>query len=141
MKAWLLDTGPIVARINENDPAHQEVGGALDRSPGELFSTSAVVTEAMYFAAQMRAGPASVLQFLDLTGTQIVDCCQPFELAAAVKLMEKYADTPMDFADASLVLLAEKLRLYSILTIDRRGFSIFRTLAGKRFQLVLDQPG
>ena len=52
--------------------------------------------------------------------------------------MEKYADTPMDFADATLVLLAEALGQNEILTLDRRGFTVFRTRRGRQFRRVLD---
>jgi len=43
-----------------------------------------------------------------------------------VTLMEKYADLPMDMADASLVILAEHLNSGRILSIDRRDFSVYR---------------
>jgi len=68
---------------------------------------------------------------------------RPPELDAAVALMEKYADTPMDFADATLVLLAEALDVHDILTLDRSGFSTFRTRPGRALRLVLDlaDPG
>ena len=52
--------------------------------------------------------------------------------------MEKYPDTPMDFADATLVLLSEALECREIFTLDRRGFSAYRTRAGEPFRLVLD---
>jgi hypothetical protein len=52
-------------------------------------------------------------------------------------LMRKYHDTPMDFADATLILLAVELRTTDICTLDRRGFAIYRTSTGKRFHLVL----
>jgi predicted nucleic acid-binding protein len=141
VKIWLLDTGPIVARLDEDDAAHAAVTAALDSFRGQFITTSAVITEAMYFAANIFEGPASLTQFLELSGTQILDCCQLGELKSAVSVMEKYADAPMDFADATLVHLAGVLRQYSICTLDRRGFSIFRTAAGRHFQLVLDQPG
>ena len=51
--------------------------------------------------------------------------------------MSKYSDTPMDFADATLVLLAEELGVAEILTLDRRGFTAYRTRKGKAFRLVL----
>ena len=41
--------------------------------------------------------------------------------------MAKYFDTPMDYADATLVLLADRLEVLDILTLDRRGFSVYRT--------------
>jgi predicted nucleic acid-binding protein len=45
----------------------------------------------------------------------------------------------MDFADATLVLLAEALGTDELLTLDRRGFSIFRTRKRRAFRLVLDR--
>jgi hypothetical protein len=54
--------------------------------------------------------------------------------------MEKYADLPMDYADATLILLGERLEVYEILTLDRRGFSVFRSSRGKHFSLILDRP-
>jgi hypothetical protein len=56
----------------------------------------------------------------------------------AAGLMERYADTPMDFADATLVLLAEALGVFDVLALDRRGFSTYRTAGGRPFRLVLD---
>ena len=61
----------------------------------------------------------------------------PTHILAAAELMEQYDDTPMDFADATLVLLAEELGLTEILTLDKRGFSTYRTPTGKRFRLLL----
>jgi predicted nucleic acid-binding protein len=52
--------------------------------------------------------------------------------------MAKYADTPMDFADATLIGAADDLGVVDIATLDRRGFSTYRTSTGKRFRLVLD---
>ena len=58
-------------------------------------------------------------------------------MVAATKLMAKYADTPMDYADATLVLLADEMGVADIATLDTRGFSTYRTAKGKAFRLVL----
>jgi len=50
--------------------------------------------------------------------------------------MARYSDTPMDFADATLVQLADAVGVIDILTLDRRGFSTYRTAKGKAFRLV-----
>ena len=55
----------------------------------------------------------------------------------AANLKATYADTPMDFADATLVQLADAVGVIDILTLDRRGFSTYRTAKGKAFRLVL----
>ena len=51
--------------------------------------------------------------------------------------MSDYADTPMNFAEATLVLAAENFGIARIATLDERGFRAFRYKRNKRFQLVL----
>ena len=82
-------------------------------------------------------GPDVLVEFLMATGTDIAEIARRGDLQAAVALMRKYRDTPMDFADATLVLLAGRLTLFDILTLDRLGFSTYRTSANKAFRQVL----
>ena len=53
------------------------------------------------------------------------------------KLMQKYADLPMDLADASLVILAEELGHGRILSTDQRDFKAYRWKNHKPFQNLL----
>lgn len=111
----------------------------MDGFTGELLTTGAVITEAMHFVSGSSGGPRLLAEFVTAGGVQIYDLAQPPELHRAAALMERYADTPMDYADATLVLLAEALSVKDILTLDRRGFSSYRTSGRRSFQLVLDQ--
>ena len=138
MRACLIDTGPLVAYLDARDPEHEAVTAWLDGFSGLLLTTSAVITEAMHFVAASREGPELLTEFVHLTGTRVYDCAQPAQLRRAAPLIRKYADTPMDFADASLVLLGDKTRVLNILTLDRRGFSTYRMAKGKAFRLALD---
>ena len=110
----------------------------MDRFQGRTFTTAAVITEAMYFASKVRGAPLGLADWISRTGTIVVDVCQPPELRAAARLMERYRDAPMDFADATLVLTAELLEVFDVLTLDRRGFSTYRTSDGKSLRLVAD---
>ena len=51
-------------------------------------------------------------------------------------LLHKYADRPMDLADATLVALAEQLRTYRVFTLDRADFSVYRAHGRRAFELV-----
>ena len=141
MKRWLVDTGPLVAYLDPSDRSHQVVAECLEGFSGQLVTTSAVVTEAMHLLSAFAQGPRRLADLVTSSGTEVYDLCRPPELQEAVSLIEKYADTPMDFADATLVLLAEALALREVLTLDRRGFSTYRTRPGKSLTLVLDRPG
>lgn len=138
VNTWLLDTGPLVAYLDGSDRAHEQVAAHLDAFAGELVTTSAVITEAMHFVAAEAHGPRLLADLINTASVRVYDLAQPPELRAAARLMEKYADTPMDYADATLVLLAGALGLADVLTLDRRGFSTYRFGSRKAFRLVLD---
>ncbi len=137
MKTWLIDTGPLVAYLNAKDEAHAEVATVLDTFAGELASTSAVITETMHMVAEVRYGPRLLADFVTVSGMHVVDFAQPNDLRRAADLMDKYSDVPMDYADATLILLAERLNVSEILTLDRRGFTVFRIGKKRPLRLVL----
>ncbi|MDT8370029.1 MAG: PIN domain-containing protein [Longimicrobiales bacterium] len=140
MKTWLVDTGPIVAYLDAADPAHSEVAQAWDAFTGRLVTSSAVVTEAMHFVAPSSGGPRYLASLVVTSGMDVHDLTRPPELHEAVALMEQYADTPMDFADATLVLLAEAFEIEDVFTLDRCGFAAYRTRPGRALRSVLDMP-
>ena len=66
----------------------------------------------------------------------VFEWSQVEQLLSAVLLIEKYSDTPMDLADATLVLLSDQVGTNKIVTLDRRGFETFRTRKGKSFAIL-----
>lgn len=138
MITWLLDTGPLVAYLDASEAAHPGVVAVTDPFVGRLATTSAVVTESMLFVARATAGPRLLAELLVAWQVEVYDFSEPAGLPSVAALMERYANVPMDFADATLVLLAEALDAHHILTLDRRGFSTYRTRAGRGLRLVLD---
>jgi uncharacterized protein len=136
---WLVDTGPVVAYLDSGDPAHAEVAAGLDRFSGRLATTSAVITEAMHLVAADSRGPRLLAEWVSSSGVEVYDLSRPPELHQAVDLMERYANLPMDFADATLLLLAEALNAHDLVTLDRRGFAAYRTRDGLPMRLVLDR--
>jgi predicted nucleic acid-binding protein len=90
----------------------------------------------MYLVSEHPSGPVSFAQFLIAARIHVADECQPSHVLAAADLMDRYSSTPMDFADATLVLLADALGITDILTLDHRGFSTYRTAKGKAFRIL-----
>lgn len=138
MTTWVVDTGPLVAYVAADDPAHADVTACWDAFRGRLATTSAVITEAMHFVSASAEGPRILADLVAASEMDVFDLTAPPELHEAVALMEKYADTPMDFADATLVLLAEGIDAHDILTLDRRGFRTYRTRRRRAFRLALE---
>lgn len=137
MSHCLLDTGPIVAYLVGDDPSHASVADWFGRYSGRLATTTAVLTEAMHFMAAAPAGPRYLAELLAGTRTRIVGFDRLADVAAAAALMARYPELPMDYADATLLMLADRLGIGAIATLDRRGFGAYRTPRGLRLQLAL----
>jgi predicted nucleic acid-binding protein len=131
----LLDTGPLVALLHRGDRDHERCAVLLREFRGVLLTTEPVLTEAMYLLGRMRGGAAACLAFFDRRGAVLVPQTRD-SLSRCAELMERYADVPMDFADATLVALAEETGIRRVFSLDRRGFAAYRPGGRGRFERV-----
>ena len=91
----------------------------------------------MYLLGRYTGAPGqAALWRLILRGDLIVEHPTQHDLGRMADLMSQYGDRPMDFADASLVAVAERLGLDRIVTLDRTDFSIYRLNDRKPFVIV-----
>ena len=133
MRRVLVDTGALVALVRERDNFHERVTRFLGEfRTGELISTVPVLTETLHLVAA-RLGP-SVLDLACSPLWRVLDVAAG--LPRIAELLRKYADRPMDFADASLVWAAEQSGALEILTTDC-DFDIYRTRSQHRLVAVL----
>ena len=134
MQAALVDTGPLVALFVRGDPDHALVSGFLRDFRSRLLTTWPVLTEVCHFLS-----PTVALRFLRWieAGAAVAVGVPPEDLGEIIRTMEKYADRPMDLADASLVWLAGQSGVREILTLERGDFAAFRTPRGKPFKDLL----
>jgi len=133
----LLDTGGLVSLLDRRQQHHEEFVVFFESWTGEVVSTEAVLTEATHLLSRVSKGANACLNFF-LQGGAILVPSSTSTLARAQTLMQKYSNLPMDYADATLVVLAEELDTGTILTTDKRDFSIYRRNGRKRFQI---RPG
>ncbi len=131
----LLDTGPFVALVDRSENRHDDCIAALERWTGPVITTEAVLTETLYLVGPRWSAQKICLEFFTRGAFQLIPSSQA-SLKRVAALMEKYRDVPMDFADATLVALAEALETEQVFTLDRRGFSIYRLGGRKTFQVI-----
>lgn len=123
----IADTGFWLALADKKDKYHQQAHAFTKTSSERLISTYPVITETCYLLLS-RQGIEAQLHFVNMYQLGAFDI---FDIPANTKsrifaLMRQYADLPMDFADASLVLLAEHLGHGRILSTDKRDFHTYR---------------
>lgn len=139
MRNVVVDSGFLIALFDETDSLHARCRKFLGDYRGRFLTTEAVLTEALALLAtrqQLRC-----LDWLaDATRAGLLEVDrEPLDFRGIEKLTRKYADQPMDFADASVVLLATRTGVREILTADRRDFAVYRLGARARFVDVLGE--
>lgn len=136
----LVDTGAILALLDARDPWHLPCKNAFRQLRMPLLTSEAVLTEVFHLTGTNRAAMEAAWTFLQ-SGTIVVGPIEDAELPQLRSLMLQYWDRPMDFADASLVHLANRESLSTILTIDQGHFATYRLRGKRRFEVLpVDRP-
>ena len=126
----LVDTGPVVALFDPADGSHERCVETLRSIEEPIGTTVPVLTEAFHLLSPGSLGSQRLIDFVSAGGL-LVWCLDDATLRRAFDLMVRYADFPMDLADASLVVAAESLGLRTVFTIDR-DFAAYRIQRGHR---------
>jgi uncharacterized protein len=126
----LVDTGPLVALFDPLDGSHLGAKDTLAGLADRLVTTVPVLTEAFHLLDPASQGSQSLRRFIVQRGLALWWMSER-SLHRAFRLMDDYADHPMDLADASLVAAAEALRTTKVFTIDRRDFRTYRAKIGR----------
>jgi hypothetical protein len=131
----LLDTGALVSLLDRSQHRHLAFTEYFESWSGEVVTTEAVLTEAIHLLMRVRRGPAACLDFV-LSGGAVLVPASKASLRRARTLVEQYRDLPMDYADATLVALAEDIGTNLVFTTDQRDFSIYRIGGRQEFTLL-----
>jgi predicted nucleic acid-binding protein len=134
----LVDTGAIVALFNRDDPHHAAAASWFKEFRGQMLTTEAVVTETAYVLAASPPHRRAALAWIERSrAAGLIRVEAVSDYLAISKTLDRYADLPCDYADATLIELAERTGIAAIATIDQRDFSVYRLRGRKRFRLLL----
>ncbi|QAU23953.1 PIN domain-containing protein [Dyella sp. M7H15-1] len=135
----LADSGFWIALGSRRDRHHKRAVEAAKKYSAEGFVTTwPVLTEVVHLIAH-RVHPAQAIVFVrDIArGAATVTDLPETALHRIETLMQRYANLPMDLADASLIVLAEELGEGRILSTDARDFDGYRWKSRKPFTNLL----
>ncbi len=136
MNPALLDTGCIVALLDRSEQYHAQCAEVVTKLDAPLMTCEAVIAESCYLLRNLPGAAEAVLDNVERGVFQV-----PYHLADSTsrlqKLLAKYADVPMDLADACLVDMATELRTGRVLTLDR-DFEIYRWGRNRRFEPLIE---
>jgi uncharacterized protein len=131
----LLDTGPLVALLNQTDAHHSHAKALAAACEPPLRTCEAVLAEAAHLLAKLNPSAPAAALALGRTGAFVIAMRIEEHWEAIERTLEKYRDVPASLADACLIRCAELHREARILTFDA-DFLIYRWARNRRFELV-----
>jgi predicted nucleic acid-binding protein len=133
----ILDTSGLLAAIDGSEAHHAAAARALLASESPRLLSPFVLAELDYLLA-MRVSPRAARALLDevARGAYQLESFDADDVAAALVILERYADLDLGLADASLAVLAERHQTTDILTLDERHFRAVRGPHGRPFRIL-----
>jgi len=135
--ALVLDTGVLLAALNENDPDHEACFELLQSATEPLIIPTPVLVELDYWLRKL-AAPGAWLILCEDVGKSAYTLYPVDDrlLVSAADLQTKYADQPLGLVDAAVAATCWALGERTIATLDRRHFGVLRTSAGEPLAIV-----
>jgi predicted nucleic acid-binding protein len=136
METVIADTGFVVALLNRADVRHQDVKAIYSQRSSILLPQTTLV-EIAYLVGR-DAGILTVVSFLQgLSESRFeVIPLTPTDVTRIAQILAMYADSYIDFVDASVMAMAERLQIEIVLTLDQRDFRMFRPTHCSSFTLL-----
>ncbi|MGQ0671912.1 MAG: type II toxin-antitoxin system VapC family toxin [Hyphomicrobium sp.] len=131
----LADTGALLAFVGRRDKWHERCKAEFAQVRLPLVTTYPVLTELFHLANRCYRSTAAVLPLLH-TELFAMAPVGTADLPALHTLMTRYADRPMNFADATLVHVAQREQISTILTVDHDDFETYRIGRNRKFRIL-----
>lgn len=135
--AALLDTSFLFALSDTNDGNHERVSQVAQTLSEPLLLPVSVLPEICYLLAS-RLGHVAMRRFveeLSVSDTELEPLNRD-DLKRAGEILNQYADSKLDFVDATIVAIAERRNITRLLSLDRRDYSIIRPAHCSFFEIL-----
>ena len=139
MKNILIDAGPLIALFDNSDQFHLTTVEFLKGFQGRLLTTWPVITETSYMLSFSTKVQIHFLEWLHRGGLQIIPMDRT-HVSRLIELSKKFADVPMDLADASLIVASEEYNIREIASIDS-DFYIYRDIRNQFLMNIFPNQG
>jgi predicted nucleic acid-binding protein len=131
----LIDSGPLVALLNKRDQFHDVCLAEAKSLRGNFCTSWAVITEAAHLLKREADAVQKLLGWIRSSELRLLLLSHE-DADGLAHVLHRYADQNFDFADATLMHLAEREDIQTVFTIDRRHFAVFRTKLRKHLNIV-----
>jgi predicted nucleic acid-binding protein len=133
----LVDTGPLLATADRDDPDHETCQALLESDAGPLITSPLVIAEASCLLDRQLGPVADAALFRSIAdGSLRVEALHALDWTRIADLIEEHADLRLGGTDASLVALGERLEVKRIATLNHRDFAVVRPRHTDAFELL-----
>lgn len=137
MKKSLIDAGPLIALFDKSDDYHKSILRFMRDYKGKLVTSWAVITEVLHMLDFNVNVQMDFLKWVERDAMEI-PILSKCHISRIIELSEKYSDVPMDFADATLMVISEAEKISEIITIDS-DFHVYRNIRKEMLMNIFEE--
>ncbi len=132
----IADTGAIYALADRSDRWHERVKRFVQEESPTLILPSTTLPEICYLINKyLGQDKEEIFLRAVLQGELLLEVVDLEDIKVALSYMRKYRELNLGFVDASVIAVAQCLKVYDLLTTDRRDFSPVK-IKGKKLNLL-----
>lgn len=135
--SYLLDTGFAVALFHQDDWHHQAVQRATQQVREPIIFPVPAITETVYLLRRDASNDIAIRFIASLAASNLLlENPLSTDYQRAAEIMRQYADANLDFVDAIIAAIAERLNVTRLLTLDQRDFRLIRPRHCEAFEIL-----
>ena len=125
--ALVLDTGPILALLDADDPAHLRCAALLDEIHEPIVVVAPTLVEVDYWIRR-RLQPEVWSIFIEdiVAGAYHLEYLVSEDLLRVAELEADYSDLDLGMVDAAVIAICERMDEEKVATLDQRHFRAVR---------------
>lgn len=134
----IIDTSAIIGLIDRSSPKHEDLKKAI--SHGEITMTipSAVIPESCYMINKYFGVKIEIIFLEEIINASFqLEIIRFSDLARIAEILKKYQKLNIGFVDASIVAIAERLKINKLLTLDKKHFEVLVPLGFDYFDIMV----
>ena len=133
----LIDSSGLIAFMDRRSSAHAAVATIIDTPTNNIIIPASAIPETSYIVSS-RLGHAALRLFIQdiAVNSPAIENLSTDDYKRIAAVLQEYADLRLDFVDASIMAIAERLNVQHILTLDRRDFRVLRPQHCAYFELL-----
>ncbi|HAJ95595.1 MAG TPA: hypothetical protein DCP02_05100 [Actinobacteria bacterium] len=134
----ILDTNIIYSLMDKDDRQHLKIKSFFQENNDFLYILPSTTIIEICYLVRTRLSSYLEIKFLEeINQSFILEPVKDIDILRIIEILKKYNTLNIGYVDASIVAIAERLKLNKILTLDNKHFGVLAPRGFDYFDMLI----